>query len=437
MEKKFRNFIIIWMGQFCSILGSGLSAFGLSVWLYYKTGAATPFALSFLCNLLPGILFAPIAGSYADRKNRKKIMMLADSMDACIKIVMVGLLFTGAMRVWMVYPILFLSSTFSTFQSPAYSASIPMLVEENHLSRANGLIQLSGAAQNMISPALAGALFPIIGLKGLIIVDFGTYIIGVLSVVAIKIPQAKVDANNKGGAWLIVRDLANTIGLIRRKNGFLQVILVFSFLNFVANIVMVLVGPMILANYTSVEYGNVESIYAFSMLIGSVIATALPRIKNLYAGMFAILAFSGMGLVVAGASPRWITVGIGMSIFFLGVPYANTLFQTGMQTSFGSDSLGRIGALISALLKIASPFACIFSGPIIDYVFEPFMSSEGTFGYEVLGRYIGTGAGRGSGLMFVICGCVLSFVCIIMAIRYSKDVCAQDDDESLKMVKSS
>ena len=134
--------------------------------------------------------------------------------------------------------------------------------------------------------------------------------------------------------------------------------------------------------------------------------------------MFSILALSGIGLIVAGFSPLWIIVGVGLFIFFLGVPYANTLFQTGIQTSFEPESLGRIGALISALLKVASPFACIFSGPMIDYVFEPFMSTEGSFGYEVLGRYIGTGAGRGSGLMFIICGCLLTLVCVTMVFKY-------------------
>lgn len=418
MKKDFRSFLIMWGGQFCSILGSGLSAFGLSVWLFYKTGAATPFALSFLCNLLPGIILAPVAGSFADRKNRKMIMMISDSLDACLKIIMVVLLVTGAMKVWMVYPILFLSSTFSTFQSPAYSASIPMLVEEDKLSKANGLIQLSGATQSMISPALAGALYPVLGLGGLIIVDFCTYLVGVLTVAFIKIPQTKMDKTDKTGMKLIARDFSEAIDLIKDKQGFFQVIIVFSFLNLIANIAMVLVGPMILANYSSVEYGNVESIYAFAMLLGSIIATALPRIKNLFAGMFSILALSGIGLIVAGFSPLWIIVGVGLFIFFLGVPYANTLFQTGIQTSFEPESLGRIGALISALLKVASPFACIFSGPMIDYVFEPFMSTEGSFGYEVLGRYIGTGAGRGSGLMFIICGCLLTLVCVTMAFKY-------------------
>lgn len=95
-EKNFGNFLIICCGQFMSILGSGISSFGLSVWIFQNTGQATPFALSFLCSILPAILFAPFAGSFADRKNRKRIIMLTDTFDALLKILMAVLLFAGS-----------------------------------------------------------------------------------------------------------------------------------------------------------------------------------------------------------------------------------------------------------------------------------------------------------------------------------------------------
>ncbi|MCR5704195.1 MAG: MFS transporter, partial [Eubacterium sp.] len=367
-EKKFRNFAIIWGGQFFSILGSGISAFGLSVWIFYKTGAATPFALSFLCNILPGIIFAPVAGSWADRKNRKSIMMISDSLDACLKMLMAVLLFTDNMQVWMVYPILFFSSMFSTFQGPAYSASIPMLVSEELLSRANGMIQLSQAAQNMIAPLLAGILYPLIGLKGLLIVDFCTYSFGILTVAFVKIPQEIAEATEASGMGLILKDFSASWKILLDRKGFIQIVFVFSFLNFLANISMILLGPIILSNYDSAIYGTVQTIYAVSMLVGGFLASVIPDAKNREARMFAALSLSGLGLFVSGMSPNWIVISGGMFIFFFLVPYANTLFSTSVQTQFDPTTLGRVGALLSAILKLASPFACIMAGPLIDYV---------------------------------------------------------------------
>ena len=77
LPKNMNTFWIIWGGQFISMLGSGLTNFGLGVWIYEKTGQATPFALTALFSTLPGLLLLPIGGAIADRYNRRRIMILS------------------------------------------------------------------------------------------------------------------------------------------------------------------------------------------------------------------------------------------------------------------------------------------------------------------------------------------------------------------------
>ena len=79
-----RTFLIIWTGQLISIIGSGLTSFALGVWIFEQTDQATPFALVVLCGALPRILLAPIAGSLADRWNRRWLMILADVGSALV-----------------------------------------------------------------------------------------------------------------------------------------------------------------------------------------------------------------------------------------------------------------------------------------------------------------------------------------------------------------
>lgn len=204
-DKRIKKFIPVWFGQFVSILGSGLSSFGLSVWIYYSTGAATPFALSFLCSMLPAVIFAPFAGSFADRCSRKAIIIVTDSIDALLKIVMVILLTIDSLQLWTVYLILFLSAALSAFQGPAFNASIPMMVGEENVGRANGMLQFSQAAQNMIAPILAGALFPFIGLRGLIITDFATFAVGIATIASATITQERIKDNEeqKSLCWVM------------------------------------------------------------------------------------------------------------------------------------------------------------------------------------------------------------------------------------------
>ncbi len=419
MEKEqgnsFHNFVIVWFGQFISILGSGLSAFGLSMWIYYSTGAATPFALSFLCSMLPMIIFAPMAGSFADRKNRKFIIMITDYLDACLKILMAILLLTGVMRVWMVYPILFLSETLATFQSPAFSASIPMLVDERKISKANGMLQLTQAAQNMIAPVLAGALYVFIGLEGLLAIDFISFAFAIITMAITKIPQEKLsdDQDTRLDFKVIASDFKSACLYISKIPSLLQAVAIFSFLNFVANICLVLLGPMVLSNYSSTIYGGIQTAYGMAMLVGGIIASALPDVKNKFRTMFFVLMLSGVGLIIAGANAHWIVIGIGMFVFYLLVPYANTLFSTVFQTITDQTALGRVTACVSALLKIVSPVACVIAGPLSDYCFEPLMREDGILGKSFAGTLFGTGTGRGDGLIFVVCGIVLFLICCI------------------------
>lgn len=418
-DKQFKKFIPVWFGQFVSILGSGLSSFGLSVWIFYSTGAATPFALSFLCSMLPAVLFAPFAGSLADRRSRKAIVMITDSLDALLKIVMVLLLTADALQLWIVYVILFLSSTFSTFQGPAFNASIPMMVGEKNIGRANGMLQFSQATQNMIAPILAGALYPFIGLRGLIGIDFVSFAVAIITIAITTIPQERVaqeEGKKKSLLALAFGDSAEAFRFLIQKSALFPYIIVFAVMNFIANICMILIGPMVLGNYDSTIYGTVQTAYGVAMLLGGIVSSVLPERKNKAAAMFAVLTLSGIGLIVAGWSPYWGVIAAGMFLFFLMVPYANTLLQTILHTNVEKNMLGRVGALVNAMLKIVSSIACIIAGPLADEVFDPLMMADGALGRGVLGALFGTGAGRGSGVIFVICGISLALLCIVMFI---------------------
>jgi MFS family permease len=132
-----RTFFIIWLGQVVSIIGSGLTAFGLAVWIFEQTGQATPFALTIMFANLPRILLSPLAGALADRWNRRRIMILADTGSAVITLSAFFLLTFGQLAVWHIYVIATLYAILGAFQEPAYTASITMLVPAKELARAN------------------------------------------------------------------------------------------------------------------------------------------------------------------------------------------------------------------------------------------------------------------------------------------------------------
>ncbi|MBR2927360.1 MAG: MFS transporter [Clostridia bacterium] len=426
-KPSFRKFLFIWSGQLLSILGSGISSFGLSVWMFEQTGAVTPFALSFLCSILPALLFSPIAGSFADRKNRKAIIMLTDTADAVLKVGLAILLFTNSMRVWMIYPFMFLSSTLGTFQSPAFSASIPMLVEEKHLGRANGMRQLAGAAQSMVAPILAGVLYPLIAVEGLLIVDLCSYLFAIITVALIPIPQPELTPEANASKNLIETALKDFTGALQYLRGMPRLfvnVLVFAMVNFIANMALILISPMILARYDTTVYSLSQTVAGIAMIAGSVVASILPSPKNKFVAIYATLMVSGLGLIVGSLSPHWVVICVGIFLFALFVPYVNALSSTMIQTMVEPSMLGRVDSAVNVLCQIMMPVSSLLAGPLADNLFGPMMREDGILGGSFFGRLIGVGADRGSAVVFLLGGLglmILCFFCLLRSISYTQE----------------
>ncbi len=416
-EKSMKKFIMIWIGQFFSILGSGMSAFGLSIWVLYKTSSTTTFALTFLFQILPGILFAPIAGSLADRKNRKTIIMVTDFCDALLKLLIVLLLISGKLRVWMIYPIGFLSATLSSLQGPAFNAIIPSIVPKDQLGRANGMMQLIRAIQSMLAPILAGALYSIIELSGLFVIDFITFIIAILTILPQHIPQKLEEESHSNFIKTIASDFTFTMNYIKSKKGLIQLIISFSILNFLANLVMVLIGPLVMANYEAYIFGIVNSISGIAMIAGGLIAGIIPAKEHKVRSIFIALILSGFGLSIIGISPSWIVIATGFFLFMLPVPYANGTLGTLLQTKIEPTALGRVGAIMGAMLQAVTPIAILSAGLLADYVFKPLLQTGGALTGTWVSAIIGEGSVRGIGLMFIISGILLSILCISMLLN--------------------
>lgn len=396
-----KTFMVIWFGQFISMLGSALSAFGLGIWIFQKTGSAASFAMSAVCTVLPALLFAPFAGSIADRKKRKAIILLTDSIDAFLKILIVTLLIFNKLELWMVYPLVFISGTLGTFQNPAFGASIPMLVPTDKLTRANGLLQFSSAIQNLLAPVIAGFLYPLIELKGLFIIDFVSFFFALASIAFIKIPQPLIEKTKDSLVLAALKDLKYAWKYLIQKEGLMQLIVFFAFLNFIANLSMILLGPLMMSVYNSQAYGNVQAGIGLAMLLGGFCSSLIPDTKNKIKRILLILSLCSIGPIISGTTLNRIIITGGFFIFMFPVPYVNTLLMSIFQIKIERNVLGRVGALMTAILAAITPIAYLCAGPLADYVFEPLMNEKG----------------RGIGLIFIISGILLIISCLLMRLN--------------------
>jgi DHA3 family macrolide efflux protein-like MFS transporter len=403
--QDMKKFSIIWLGELISIVGSGLTSFALGVWIYQQTGQATPFALTILFGSLPRILLTPVAGSLADRWNRRWLMILADSGDALVTLVVVLLLAFHGLEVWNIYLIALFEAVFAAFQEPAYTASITMLVPKKDLARASGMVQMGQAAENLISPLLAGFLFVAIGLKGIILIDFATYFFAIGALLMVKIPQPESSRAETGTRKNhILSDAAFGWNYLRLRAGLFGLLLYFALVNFLVNFAAVLYIPLILAFTTASVLGVIQTFAGTGMLAGSILMSAWGGPKQRIRGVIAFITLAALGLLVAGLRPSAWLIAAGMFILMFCVPLASGLSQAVFQTKVAPEVQGRVFAIRSMISRSIMPLAFLTAGPLADHVFNPLLQLHGPLAGTTVGRLLGVGSGRGIGLTFVIAG---------------------------------
>jgi DHA3 family macrolide efflux protein-like MFS transporter len=398
-----RIFSVIWFGQLISTLGSGLTSFALGVWIYQETGSTTLFALNLLAIALPNLLVSPLAGALVDRWDRRWVMVMSDTGAGLSTLVVVLLATTGHLAVWHVYLITAISATFSTFQWPAYSAATTLLVPKAHLGRASGMVQIGEAASQLIAPAVAGAMFVSSGLKGIVLIDFSTYIFAVSTLLIIRIPKPETTAEGQAGKGSLFTEAAYGWKYITARNGLLGLLLVFAAFNFFSGLTNPLITPMVLDMTTPDVLGYLASIVGVGMLLGTFLMSAWGGPKRRVHGVLGFLVVSGLFTALLGLRPSIpLMAAAGFGLMFV-MPIINGSSQAIWQSKVAVDVQGRVFSVRRMIAWSTTPIAYMLAGPLADNLFKPLME-EGGFLAGSLGRVLGIGPGRGIGLMFVIIG---------------------------------
>ncbi len=410
---SMRTFLIIWLGQLASMIGSGLVHFALAVWIFERTGQATPFALTALFSVLPRILLSPLAGALADRRNRKAIMLISDSLVGLVTLATAVLLLTNQMTVWMIYLLSFLGSSFAAFQQPAYSASIVMLVPKEQLTRANSMIQMGQAIESILTPLLAGALFTIIGMRGVILIDIVTYLIALLTLVFVRIPQPERAAAG-GDKGTLFKDVAFGWRYLTERRGLLGLLGYFAVVNFFLNISGVLVGPLVLSFSDPARLGFAQTVMGLGMLAGSLLMSVWggPK-KNRILAIVAFIVLASFGFTVAGLRPSMGTVAAGLFLLMFFIPLASGPSSALFSAKVAPAVQGRVFATRSMISQSMMPLAFLLSGILADRIFTPLLLEEGALADTFIADWIGVGPGRGLGLMLATSGFVLLLVSLL------------------------
>jgi MFS family permease len=408
--EAFRRFLLLWSGQFVSAIGSGLTSFGLGVYIYQQTGQASAMALVTLLAFMPSLLLSPLAGVLADRYDRRILMVLGDGFSVTGLVFILICLLGGEASLWQICAGVTLSSVFSSLLDPAYKATVTDLLNEEQYTKASGFVQVAGSAKYLISPALAGFLLIVSDVKLLLLIDICTFVVTVASTLAVRKNLTSKKSEQTGSFMLEFKEGWNAVSLNR---GVLVLVIMTSVMTFFLGFIETLSMPMILAFSTSSVLGTLETIIALGMLASSVLIGIIPIKRDFVKILAAALFCEGLFMALFGHRENIILLGFSGFLFFATLPFANTSLDFLVRTNIDNSVQGRAWSLIGLVSQLGFVAAYMLSGVLADYVFTPLLIDGGALAGSV-GRITGTGSGRGTGFLIIIAGILLSMASVIM-----------------------
>lgn len=397
------TFLVIWLGQCVSLVGSGLTSFALGVWVFQRTGSATQFALIGLFAVLPRVILSPLAGTLVDRWDRRRAMIVADVGAGLSTLAVVLLLFAGRLEIWHIYLLTSVNAAFGTIQWPAFMAVTTLLVSKENLGRANGMAQFGQAASEILAPALAGVLVGLIRLEGVILIDFATFAFAVGTLLLVRVPSPKVSAATSPASGSLWHDLTFGLTYISARPGLRGLLLFFAVVSFIWGMVGALIVPLILGWTSSDVLGLLISIAGVGMLAGSLIMSVWGGPKRRINGVLTFELISGLCFMLIGLRPSFWPVAAGVFGAHLTIAIIYGSNQAIWQSKVEPDVQGRVFATQQMVARAAAPLAYLLAGPLADRVFEPLLVVSGPLAGGI-GQVLGTGPGRGIGLMFILMG---------------------------------
>ena len=410
--RELRTFLILWVTQSFSALGSAMTNFALVIWSYQQHGSALTTSLLAICSYAPYVLLSIFAGTLSDRWNKKATMLLSDSFAAICTLSVLFLMTTESLQIWHLYLINALNGLMNTIQQPASDVAISLLVPEKHYQKVSGMRSLSNSLVTVLTPVFAAALLAFESIRIVILFDLITFITAFVALLCfVKIPQ--VTKQSTSGSETILQAARSGLRYLRDNRGILDLILFLAIINFTASIFNAALPAMMLSRAGGGELalGMVNTATGIATMLGSVLVTLLPAPKSRVRVIFNCLLFAmsteNFILAFGRNTPVWC---VGAVLGWVFIPVMGANMDVLFRTKIPIEMQGRVYSARNTLQFFTIPLGYLCGGLLVDRVFEPFMAIQSPSSLWV--SLFGAGKGSGAGLLFLVIGFLGALSCL-------------------------
>ncbi|GAA3508071.1 amino acid adenylation domain-containing protein [Streptosporangium album] len=399
-EPSMRRFLPVALGQLISLTGSALTEFAVPIWIYTITGSLAHFGLIALLALVPGIIVAPLAGAVVDRYDRRRVMIAGDLVSGVTQAVMLGLLLTDRLSVGPLYVLIAFVSVSVTFQRLAYQASIPQLVPKRYLGHATGIVQLAIGTAQFLVPLIAVGLLAAVGLKGILTIQVAAYAFAVIVVLLVKFPTTLGLRRREP----ISVEIANGFRFSLGHRSFRSMLFFFAGVNLFLAPMFVMISPLVLSFASLQAAGAVAVAAGAGAVTGGVVMSLWggPTHRRLRGAIAATMLMSVAGLLTGLQANLWL-IGVGAFGMSFALALINGTIMTIILVKVPQRFQGRIIAVNTMIAAATVPIGFGVIAPLAGPLLDPLLATGGPLASTV-GAIIGTGPGRGIGLLYLLCG---------------------------------
>lgn len=441
-QDQFKKFLLIWFGEFFSIIGSGITMFALGIHVLKLTGNTSSYVYILLSVFLPSFLLKPLGGILADRHDRR-IMMIIGDIGASIGLIFIFIMMSlNLIEIWHFYFGIILSSIFTALQQPAYKALVTDLLDEKNYAKASGLMQLATSSQFLISPFIAGILIFYVEIQYVFLIDVSTLLFASLMILIttqnktkkiknssrnkkIKINSTKFSkenkvlnsekkAQNKKSKKLnFLNEFKEGLNELKKTKGVLSLVLITATILFFVGMLQSLYLPFLLLYGDSKTAGISQSISATGMIVGSLILGIFGKGKKENIILATALLFSGIFFSLMGFFNQIFFITTTAFFFFITLPFINTSIEVMIRKNIENKKQARVWSLISSLTYLGSILAFLISGILVDKIMKNFLLGNTIFA-QLLNQIFAFAPGKEIAITFAISGITISIIGIFM-----------------------
>lgn len=368
-ERWQPRFFSIWVGQAFSLVGSALTQFLLMWWIADTTDSPAALAMAGIMGFLPHALLAPFGGTYADRWNRRVVMIVADGITAVCMLLLIGLFAIGRVELWQVYLLMFVRAAMQAFQQPAAAASTAMLVPQDWLQRVAGWNQVVYGMMSIAAAPLAALALAFMPLQTALLIDVATALLGITPLFFFKIPQLRTPPAELASVW---SDLKAGVLYVTTRRGILMLYLVTGL------VVMIIMPtfsltPLLVKDWFGGGVNQVafmEALAGIGMLIGGVVISVWSGFKQRTVTVMIFFALSCLAVAFTALMASDMLLVAAFWWFLSGVTFAmgNAPMTALLQTIVPNQMQGRVLSLLNMIIGLSGPIGLVFAGALGEWI---------------------------------------------------------------------